>query len=644
MPLKVRQKEVGMNRDEAKTYIKNQIESYLTDHGHNLRKPFKCLNPEHDDSNPSMSYDKRRNKVHCFSCGASYDIFDLIGIEYNLTDPKDMFTKAYELYETESIDELPENMNHCIEPKEAIDKTDYFKRTKRHISETSYAIDRGLSESIIDRFYLGYDDNFLTSENGSPSLWKALIIPTSRTSYLARNTSPTAAKENRIRKFGSSPIFNHKALTESSQAIFIVEGEIDALSIIEVGGDAVALGSTANIRNFVKLLQTTRPTQLLLLSLDNDDNGREATQTLKGNLDEMGIENRIVNVSSVYKDPNEALVKDRRKFTMSIEEAKSGIDKVEENNDKENYLKTSARNYINDFVNGINESVNTTYISTGFKQLDTLMDGGLYEGLYIFGAISSLGKTTLITQIADQIAKTKTDVMIFSLEMARSEIMSKSISRITFTKCLEGTTYAKANTSNAKTTRGITTGSRYLGYTKEEKNHIKESLIEYGDYASHLYIIEGMGDVGVKQIRESVERHIALTGNHPVVIIDYLQILSPYNERFSDKQNTDKAVLELKRISRDFKISVIGISSFNRSSYNDKVKMEAFKESGAIEYSSDVLIGLNLKGCGDANFNSKTAKENNPREVELTILKNRNGSTGEVNFEYYSYFNYFKEV
>ena len=87
-----------MDREQARQYIKGQLESYLQSKGINTRKNFKCLNPDHNDNNPSMSYDRKRNKVHCFSCGADYDTFDLIGIDYNLTDPADIFNKGYELY------------------------------------------------------------------------------------------------------------------------------------------------------------------------------------------------------------------------------------------------------------------------------------------------------------------------------------------------------------------------------------------------------------------------------------------------------------------------------------------------------------------------------------------------------------------
>ena len=87
-----------MDREQAKDTVKSYLPDWLESHGCSTRKPFLCLNPDHNDRNPSMSYDRRRNKVHCFSCGADYDLLDLIGIEYGLRDPKEIFEKAYSLY------------------------------------------------------------------------------------------------------------------------------------------------------------------------------------------------------------------------------------------------------------------------------------------------------------------------------------------------------------------------------------------------------------------------------------------------------------------------------------------------------------------------------------------------------------------
>jgi replicative DNA helicase len=201
------------------------------------------------------------------------------------------------------------------------------------------------------------------------------------------------------------------------------------------------------------------------------------------------------------------------------------------------------------------------------------------------------------------------------------------------------------DTKNAKTARGITAGMRYLSYSQAERDLINEAVKDYAKYAEHIYIHEGVGDIGAAQIRQAVETHIQITGAKPVVVVDYLQILAPYDVRATDKQNTDKAVLELKRLSRDYKLPVIGISSFNRENYDTGASMKAFKESGSIEYSCDVLFGLQLEGMDEKGFDVNAAKQNDPRRIELVVLKNRNGATGgKVRFSYYPRFNLYMEA
>ena len=84
-------------------------------------------------------------------------------------------------------------------------------------------------------------------------------------------------------------------------------------------------------------------------------------------------------------------------------------------------------------------------------------------------------------------------------------------------------------------------------------------------------------------------------------------------------------------------------------SYDSPVSMASFKESGAIEYSSDVLLGLQYKGMDEAdpkNSRGITEKQRKSerRELELKILKNRNGASGEsIYFDYYPQFNLFDE-
>ena len=627
-----------MNREQAKIEVKEQLESYLIQKGINTRKQFCCLNPEHPDKHPSMGFDKKTNKAHCFSCGASYDTFDLIGIEYGLTDDKDKFKKAYEIF---NIDIEGGNMEQTkivkIKPitqeTEHTDKTDhtaFFLQAYKNINKTDYLQKRGISKAVIDRFKLGYIEEWQSPkalhEGKQPPKSPRLIIPTSKYTYTARDTR-AGITEHRYIKQGGSELFNTDAL-KSRKPVFIVEGEIDALSIIEAGGEALALGSIANINKLITLLKENKPIQPLLIALDNDEEGQKAAANLTEELTRLKIPFHKVNIAEGHKDANEALIADKDSFIDNVRKAES----IE----LEIYKRESAANHLQEFLNGISESVNTPYIPTGFEKLDDALDGGLYEGLYIIGAIPSLGKTTLALQIADQIAQQGNDVLIFSLEMARTELMAKSISRLTLDR--------NGSTSNAKTARGITTGSRYKNYSQQEHEIIQNAVKTYAEYAGNIYINEGIGDIGAAKIRETVENHILLTGKTPVILIDYIQILMQQDQRATDKQNIDKAVTELKRISKDYKAAVIGISSLNRENYSQAVSMKAFKESGGIEYSSDVLIGLQLKGAGTKGFDENAAKAEEPRKIELIILKNRNGATGKkIDFHYYPLFNYFTD-
>jgi replicative DNA helicase len=449
-------------------------------------------------------------------------------------------------------------------------------------------------------------------------------------------------------KEGISELFNKDAL-QGDIPVFIVEGEIDALSIIEVGSQAVALGSTGNKRKFMELCQTTPPTTPIILSLDNDDAGKRTQSEIADALKRAGITFTEQDASIGYKDPNEALKTDREQFKQAVDyasvyalqyaEEADEIRKAETEAEQRKYIaEASVTAQLDDFIGDINSNVDTPVVPTGLSELDKVLDNGLYEGLYVLGAISSLGKTSFLLQIADQIAQQGQDVLIFTLEMAKTELMAKSISRLTFLEC-------KGNINHAKTTRGITARQRYVGYSSEERDLINSSVKKYGEYTDRLFIYEGMGDIGTPQIWEITETHIKSTGNKPIIVIDYLQILAPHEPRATDKQNTDKSVFELKRLSRHYKIPIIAISSLNRENYSTAINMSAFKESGAVEYSSDVLLGLQLAGAGKKEFNVDAEKKKNPRKIELKVLKQRNGATGDsVYFDYFPLFNYFRET
>ena len=628
---------------------------------------------------------KNGKKWKCFSCGMNEDIIGLWKLHNGISDDREAFEGLYSYFNITVDSSRPtaqeafgqyqkqakneqytattiHTSTYTQQAEQApIDFTDFFLQAHSNIEATDYWRQRGLSKVIVDRFRLGYVAEWKHPKapaKAAPT--PRLIIPITKYSYLARDIRQQIPPEQEDYKKSKvkgaervSWTYNSKALKTASKPIFIVEGELDALSLIEVGAEAIALGSIAYIRAFIELVKKIRPSQPLLIALDNETEPEkqaridQAATDLEAGFKELELPYyrlKPAQVAGQHKDANEALVADRKAFEARVNAIYQSIQQEQEaalEAEKQAYLNTSTANYLQDFINGIAESVNTPYTPTGFTNLDKLLDGGLYEGLYFCGAISSLGKTTLMLQICDQIAQAGGDVLIFSLEMARNELISKSISRQTLLDVLQN----KGDIRNAKTARGVTCGLRYQKYSQTEKDLIQRSITAYSQYADHIYIYEGVGDMGVDQVREKIQKHISFTGRKPTVLIDYVQILAPADVRASDKQNTDKAVLELKRISRDYKLPIIAVSSLNRDNYKGKINMAAFKESGAIEYGSDVLIGLQLKGSDQKNFDVDEAKSKNPREIELVILKNRNGATGgKIEYEYYPLFNYFKEV
>lgn len=308
----------------------------------------------------------------------------------------------------------------------------------------------------------------------------------------------------------------------------------------------------------------------------------------------------------------------------------------------EQYKKSNVKNNMQAFRDELDEKAKTPPTSTGFPLLDEALNGGMREGLTVIGAISSLGKTTMAQQIADNVAKNGKDVIFFSLEMARSELMSKSISHETYLDIIEN----GGNIKDARTSIDISDPTRRKNFTQRQHEIIEIAMKRYEEYGNHLYIVEAFGQIGFEHVRELVEIHKEVTGNTPIVVIDYLQIMKPSDSRATERTNIDVNVNGLKRICRDFKTTIIAISSLSRQHYNSPMSLGAFKESGAIEYSSDVLIGLDFtKMLEDSTkIDFEEEKDKLPRNITLTILKNRTGRTGQrINYLYDPRFNHFEE-
>ena len=438
-----------------------------------------------------------------------------------------------------------------------------------------------------------------------------------------------------------------REMLNAAKTVYLVPDETDVLAIFQQGIPALTI-SAGNLAFLLDVIRGGVIAERLFVPKSGRQNKKKPDYTpegigkmLEAKLEAENIPIRVYGctIPDGKKSIDEYKQAAPGAFPAWLRENEAVIDRERE----EYRLKTTGAGRLAGLFEYIKESEKRPIISTGYPTLDLelgdggTIPGGLTAGLYTIGAISSLGKTTFAMQMADAIAASGKDVLIIALEMAAFELMAKSISRIT--------TETAQKPGDRKTVQGILLGTRWPHYSAAERQAIDDARAIYSGFADHLYFLEGIGNIGVKEVRQAIVRHIEMRGETPVLIVDYLQILAPADPHATDKTNTDKAVLEMKRISRDYNTPVICISSFNRDNYSEKVSMKALKESGAIEYSSDVVIGLQLKGAGGKEFDVDKEKKKDPREIEAVILKNRSGKTGQtIPFEYDPKFNLFRDL
>jgi len=698
--------------DPVKQEIRQRLKEYLGQKGIDTSRNFRCLSGKHEDVHPSMSLIKPDETVaYCHSCHSSMDIFNFIEHFENIQGFKDQIEWAKDHFSIQGqptgekgphkMPNKPRKNEKGIKAQEAasrasegiyepvggiVDFEPLIRAWHEQIGATDYH--RGLSDRIIKEYRLGYDPDFIyrgenkkTKEEYELKAGPCLMIPFPGVNYyMARPLKPGEYETGEDKKYlkpqgPGQPLFNERWLRDpDDEPLFIVEGPFDALSIEDVGFQAVALAGTGTTRlkDMIKEAIEKKPGKVYILSLDNDKPDKDgkragliAMDKLEPELVALGArvyrarkeENGDLireGIEGKYKDANEALTENRQGFEVAVARAWEDAWRYGKELDKkikEDFEKSSTLAYIEAIRQEIRESKSSPALETGFSRLDSLLEGGLQEGLYVLGAITGAGKTTLALQIGDKVAKDGTDVIIFSLEMGRKELMAKSVSRLTY----------EIDKGNAKTTPGIMSGRRYENYTKEDIEVIEKAWRKYSEYAGRIYIHPGVGDMSPSFMRTTVEDHIKLSDcKHPLVIIDYLQITSSEEDRLTDKQRIDRAVVDIKRMSRDLHLPVLVVSSFNRSGYNEAVAMESMKETGAIEYSCDVLMGLGLtaiegveedgegkrkKAIAEAKRKAKEEREKTgDLKLSLVVLKNRNGKTGEVPLIFHTPNNHFRPL
>lgn len=583
-------------------------------------------------------------RYKCFKCGTSGDVINFYAAEHHLSNAE-AIVQIFKIYGLNSIQKKFVGSKVENTPSKTVEEIaedlqlanliveDIAKATE-NLNQTTYFERRGISKNTAIRYGCGFIKKWIhPKKRGDKNIIPSdrVIIPTGTESYVARAVD----EDNRMPKMkaGASNIFNVEVLKISQQNVVVVEGEFDALSIIEAGNDSIALGSTTNVDKFLKWLKENNivPKKPLIIDLDADDAGQTAKQKLTDGLIKLGIRHFCFSLKvGDCKDQNESLVKFRDEFINKVKKIPQTIEE----------LKKSLRRNLSDSakVSKWEISIANAHdaIPTGWKSLDEVLEGGLYEGLYVIPGATGTGKTAFALQMAYQIALQEKDVLYISLEMGEEEIYERHISRISYR--LYG------NTSQAKTVHSII----------QEKKTVVAAKEQFEKVGLYLRTVCGVGSIDADDIRKIVEKYKYELDTLPVVFVDYLQILKAHDPHMTDKQAVDYNVLRLKQLSRDYKIPIIALASMNRTSYSDVISMVSIKESGAIEYTSDVCIGLQMtemekvvdssKKQGQKEKAVRQLKTKIKRDMQAVILKQRNGPIGaEIPFEYCAMFNHFED-
>ena len=298
---------------EYKTYLWDYLQKY-----HNVTSPkrfFHCLNPNHIDNNPSMMFTDKYNICKCFSCGASYDIYDLIGLDYDLHNFKEQLEKVQELY----LGYVPVKKEVKKEIDNKIyDYTNYYNKCFKSRYETTYLEQRGITRELIDKYKIGYDEER-----------KLVVFPINKHCYFARSV----VNNDKIKSRGSSDIWNKKYIKENNQLIYVTEGIIDALSleVIDPNVKVMSINGVSNINSLVYALKENNFNGTIGIAFDKDGAGKKATDELKKELAKINVNSFSTSMIATFddtskvKDINMALINNKDLLKRNYEYINSAL-------------------------------------------------------------------------------------------------------------------------------------------------------------------------------------------------------------------------------------------------------------------------------------------------------------------------------
>lgn len=242
-------------------------------------------------------------------------------------------------------------------------------------------------------------------------------------------------------------------------------------------------------------------------------------------------------------------------------------------------------------------------VRTGWRDLDNMTAGLQRSDLIILAARPAMGKTTLVTNLAYNVATVaKQPVLFFSLEMSKEQLVDRML--------------ADASGVDAW---NIRTGN----LSDEDFSKLSEAM---GEMAEAPIYLDDTPGLSVMEMRTKARRaaHDAPLG---VIIVDYLQLMQGSGKDNGNRvQEVSEISRGLKLIAREMNVPVIALSQLSRSVENRSPQIPQLadlRESGSIEQDADIVMFI----YREAYYNPETEREN---VTDLIIAKHRNGPVGKV--------------
>ncbi len=243
-----------------------------------------------------------------------------------------------------------------------------------------------------------------------------------------------------------------------------------------------------------------------------------------------------------------------------------------------------------------------TGLTTGFRYLDTMTSGLQKSDLIILAARPAMGKTSFALSLALNAAvKGKASVMVFSLEMSKEQLGQKLLSM-----------ESKVDMQSLKTGR----------LERRDWDDINIAM----DVLSNAKInIDDTAGITIMEMKSKCRRLKAEEGLD-LVVVDYLQLMTPEGRSDSRTQEVSVISRNLKLLARELDCPVIVLSQLSRAPEtrtDHRPMLSDLRESGSIEQDADIVIFL----YRDEYYNEDTES---PGECEVIVAKHRSGPTGTV--------------